>query len=81
VVLEPLIEAYRPYRKTQHHHLRWTMEAIIWRCQNGAKWRAIPTEYGPCEARSINRFWAWLEAEPKATERPLPSVSTQASVS
>jgi transposase len=23
------------------------MEAIIWRCQNGAKWRAVPTEYGP----------------------------------
>ena len=47
VVLEPLIEACRPHRKTQHHHLRRTMEAIIWRCQNGAKWRAVPAEYGP----------------------------------
>ena len=46
-VLEPLIEACRPHRKTQHHHLRRTMEAIIWRCQNGAKWRAVPAEYGP----------------------------------
>jgi transposase len=46
-VLEPLIEACRPHRKTQHHDLRRTMEAIIWRCQNGAKWRAVPAEYGP----------------------------------
>jgi transposase len=46
-VLEPLIEACRPHCKTQHHHLRRTMEAIIWRCQNGAKWRAVPAEYGP----------------------------------
>jgi transposase len=46
-VLEPLIEACRPHRKTQHHHLRRTVEAIIWRCQNGAKWRAVPSEYGP----------------------------------
>jgi transposase len=45
-VLEPLIEACRPHRKTQHYHLRRTMEAIIWRCQNGARWRAVP-EYGP----------------------------------
>lgn len=46
-MLEPLIEACRPHRKTQHHDLRRTMEAIIWRCQNGAKWRAVPAEYGP----------------------------------
>jgi transposase len=46
-VLAPLIEACRPHRKTQHHHLRRPMEAMIWRCQNGAKWRAIPAEYGP----------------------------------
>jgi transposase len=45
-VLEPLVEASRPHRKTQHHDLRRTMEAIIWRCQNGAKWRAVPAEYG-----------------------------------
>ena len=46
-VLEPLIEACRPHRKTQHHHLRRTMEAIIWRCQNGAKWRSLPAKFGP----------------------------------
>jgi transposase len=45
-VLEPLAEACRLHRKTQLHHLRRTMEAIIWRCQNGAKWRTVPLEYG-----------------------------------
>jgi transposase len=34
--LAPLIEACRPHHKTQHHDLRRTIEAIIWRCQNGA---------------------------------------------
>ena len=27
--------------------LRRTVEAIVWRCANGAKWRAIPAELGP----------------------------------
>ena len=46
-VLQPLIEECRPKGKTQHHDLRRTVEAILWRHQNGAKWRAIPTELGP----------------------------------
>ncbi len=46
-VLAPLIEACRPKGKTQHHDLRRTIEAIIWRHRNGAKWRAIPAELGP----------------------------------
>ncbi len=46
-VLAPLIEACRPHRKTQHHDLRRTIEAIIWRCQNGAKWRSLPAQFGP----------------------------------
>src|SRR6188768_2831564 len=46
-VLAPLIEACRPHHKTQHHDLRRTIEAIIWRCQNGAKWRSLPAEFGP----------------------------------
>jgi transposase len=45
-VLAPLIEACRPHHKTQHHDLRWTTLAIIWRCQNGAKWRSLPAEFG-----------------------------------
>jgi transposase len=43
LMLQPLIEACRPHHKTQHHDLRRTIEAIIWRCRNGAKWRSLPT--------------------------------------
>ena len=45
--LEPLIEACRPRGKTRHHDLRRTIEAILWRHQNGAKWRSIPKDLGP----------------------------------
>jgi transposase len=46
-VLEPLVEACRPHAKVPPRHLRRTMAAIIWRHENGAKWRAIPAELGP----------------------------------
>ena len=46
-ILRPLIEECRPHGKTQHHDLRRTIEAILWRHQNGAKWRSIPPELGP----------------------------------
>ena len=45
--LEPLVRACRPPHKTEHHDLRRTIEAIVWRCQNGAKWRSVPGELGP----------------------------------
>ena len=46
-VLEPLIEACRPAAKVPPRHLRRTIEAILWRHENGAKWRAVPEVYGP----------------------------------
>jgi len=46
-MLEPLVEQCRPKGKTPPHDLRRTMEAILWRHENGAKWRAIPGELGP----------------------------------
>src|SRR3954470_4252901 len=46
-VLAPLIAASRPPYKTDHHDLRRTIEAIIWRHDNGAKWRSLPSELGP----------------------------------
>ena len=46
-MLEPLVEACRPHAKVPPSDLRRTVEAILWRCQNGAKWRAIPAELGP----------------------------------
>jgi transposase len=46
-VLEPMIEACRAYRKTQHHELRRTVEVIIWRYRNGANWGTLRAEYEP----------------------------------
>lgn len=46
-VLEPLVEACRPHAKVPPSHLRRTISAIFWRHRNGAKWRALPAEYGP----------------------------------
>ena len=46
-VLSPLIEVCRPKGKTPLRHLRRTIEAILWRHQNGAKWRSLPGEFGP----------------------------------
>ena len=46
-VLEPLVDACRPHAKVPPSDLRRTVEAIVWRCANGAKWRAIPAELGP----------------------------------
>src|SRR4051794_26366468 len=45
--LEPLIEACRPKGKTAPKDLRRTISAIVWRHQNGAKWRAVRAELGP----------------------------------
>ncbi len=47
MVLEPLIEACRPAAKVPPRHLRRTISAIVWRHDNGAKWRAVPDELGP----------------------------------
>ena len=46
-VLGPLVEACRPHAKVPPSNLRRTVEAIVWRCRNGARWRAIPAELGP----------------------------------
>src|SRR3954471_5997180 len=62
-VLAPLIEACRPPHKTDHHDRRRTIEAIIWRHDNGAKWRQIPAELGPwwMAAQTFGR-WSRLGA-------------------
>lgn len=58
-LLEPLIEACRPKGKTPPQDLRRTLSAILWRHQNGAKWRAVPEELGPWwRAAQIVIRWA-----------------------
>src|SRR4028118_1365320 len=59
--LEPLIDEVRPHCKVSHDNLRETIEAILWRHQNGAKWRSIPGELGP---------W-WQAARTLLRSRPL----------
>jgi len=51
----------RPPYKTDHHDLRRTIEAIIWRHDNGAKWRRIPAELGPWWM-AAQTFSRWLFA-------------------
>ena len=46
-VLEPLVEQCRPPAKKPPKHLRRTLSAILWRHDNGAKWRSIPSDLGP----------------------------------
>ena len=57
-VIEPLVEAVRPQTGRELTNLRRTFEAIVWRLQNGAKWRAIPAELGPWW-RAAQTFLRW----------------------
>ncbi len=57
-MLEPLIEACRPKGKTAPRDLRRTISAILWRHQNGAKWRSVPAELGPW-SRAAQTFIRW----------------------
>ena len=59
-VLEPLIEACRPPAKVAPRNLRRTMSAILWRHQNGAKWRAVPEVLGPWKAAQTFIRWSRL---------------------
>ena len=56
--LEPLIEICRPKGKTPPQDLRRTLSAILWRHQNGAKWRSIPPDLGPW-SRAAQTFIRW----------------------
>ena len=56
--LEPLLEACRPEDRTPPRELRRTPSAIVWRHENGAKWRAIPAELGPW-SRAAQTFIRW----------------------
>ena len=61
-LLEPLVEGCRPKGKTPPGDLRRTMAAILWRHQNGAKWRAIPEE-----------LWPWWRAAHIFIRSPAPA--------
>ncbi len=56
--LGPLVGSARPRGKTPPRDLRRTIEAIVWRHRNGARWRAIPGELGPWW-RAAQLFLRW----------------------
>ena len=56
--LERLVEVCRPKGKTPPRDLRRTLTAILWRHENGAKWRAVPAELGPWW-RAAQMFIRW----------------------
>lgn len=57
--LAPMIKAVRPRGRTEPSDLRRTIEAIIWRHDNGARWRAVPPALGPwwMAAQGFNRWF------------------------
>jgi transposase len=57
-VLGPLIDECRPHGKTEPVALRETVEAIVWRHQNGAKWRSVPPDLVPWW-RAAQTFIRW----------------------
>ena len=59
--LEPLVEACRPKAKTPPQVLQRTLSAILWRHQNGAKWRAIREDLGTWW-RAAQIFIRWSRA-------------------
>ena len=76
-MLEPLIAACRPKGKTPPQDLRRTMSAILWRHQNGAKWRSVPTDLGPW-SRAAQTFIRWSRlgvCEPHRLSRRLFGLS------
>src|SRR3954464_6751379 len=67
--LAPLLEACRPKGKTPPRDLRRTVEAIVWRHANGAKWRAVPAELGPrWRAAQLFIRWSRLGVWPRLLE-------------
>ena len=76
-VLEPLLNEARPWAARPIRQFRRTIEAIVWRQQNGAKWRAIPAELGPwwMAAQTFIRWsklgvWERFFEAAKADSRP-----------
>jgi transposase len=59
--LKAALDAVRSSRRRPMKHERQTVEAVLWRLRNGAKWRAIPPEMGPWHrAANLHRRWSVL---------------------
>ena len=59
--LQTALDAVRSPRRRPMTDERQTVEAVVWRLRNGAKWRAVPPELGPWHrAANLHRRWSVL---------------------
>ena len=57
--LKAALEAIRSGQGRRFADERRTIEAVIWRQRNGAKWRAVPAELGPWwRAAQVHIRWS-----------------------
>ena len=58
--LKPLVEVFRPHAKEPPSDLRRTIDAILWRRVNNAKWRSNPSSLGP-SWKAAQIFIRWVK--------------------
>lgn len=59
--LKAALDDVRSRRRRPMKDERQTVEAVVWRLRNGAKWRAVPPELGPWHrAANLHRRWSHL---------------------
>ncbi len=59
--LKEALDAVRSRRRRPMKDERQTIEAVVWRLRNGAKWRAVPPELGPWHrAANLHARWSAL---------------------
>ena len=68
--LKAALDAVRSPRRRPMKDERRTVEAVVWRLRNGAKWRAVPADLGPWHrAANLHRRWSVLGVWERAFER------------
>ena len=59
--LKEALDHVRSRRRRPMKEERRTVEAVVWRLKNGAKWRAVPPELGPwARAAHLHLRWSRL---------------------
>ena len=68
--LKGALDAARSGRGRPMKDERRTVEAVLWRHRNGAKWRSVPAEFGPwARAAHLHIRWSALGVWERAFER------------
>ena len=68
--LKAALDAVRSRRRRPMKDERQTVEAVVLRLKNGAKWRALPAELGPWHrAANLHARWSALGVWQRAFER------------